>query len=278
MPPVEDMSDVCPSDSGLNDELHLTEEPVDTESGAVGKQEGVEQPREEPVPKSNTGTIVMVIGGLGLLITIILLAVLLPRDAESNIPRESNGSGSPPSTPGAPTPTPPAPSLAPVPAPSGPPTKEGYFYDFVTTRGVSTPQSLYDQESPQSKALKWIVYDDPLELEETSSEKDILQRYIPAVLYYSTEGDNWWPDRRLESENDSRKLQLMNFFTISDVCDWNEDGNGIRCDDQGNIIDLQFEDYKLRGTFPAEVGYLSTLTIANFGMYHGVRNIVERGH
>lgn len=59
---------------------------------------------------------------------------------------------------------------------------------------VSSPQSLSDPNSPQSKALDWLINEDPLVLTPSivTTDDRILQRYALAVFYYATDGPNSW--------------------------------------------------------------------------------------
>jgi len=69
---------------------------------------------------------------------------------------------------------------------------------------VSDPSTFDDPNSPQSKALDWIAYEDaispplcPNQIEEGvgctkgGDVNPMIQRYVLAVFYYSTDGDNW---------------------------------------------------------------------------------------
>jgi len=70
---------------------------------------------------------------------------------------------------------------------------------------VSDPSTFDDPNSPQSKALNWITNEDaispilcPNQIEEGvdsctkgGSINPMIQRYVMAVFYYATDGDNW---------------------------------------------------------------------------------------
>ncbi len=55
---------------------------------------------------------------------------------------------------------------------------------------VSNQDDLSDPESPQSLASDWIINNDSLRLC-PQKEKDLIQRYVAAVFYYSVGGDTW---------------------------------------------------------------------------------------
>jgi len=54
---------------------------------------------------------------------------------------------------------------------------------------VSANDTLSNQASPQFKALTWMANKDLTTMVE--NEDAIIQRYVMALLYYSTDGDNW---------------------------------------------------------------------------------------
>ena len=78
----------------------------------------------------------------------------------------------------------------------------------IILEGVSDPNTLSDESSPQYAACQWMASEDmlsPLDNGILSSgiTQLILQRYSLAVFYYSTEGSNWfsadgWLDGELE--------------------------------------------------------------------------------
>ena len=54
---------------------------------------------------------------------------------------------------------------------------------------VSANDTLSNQASPQFKALSWMANKDLTILAE--NEEAIIQRYVMALLYFSTDGENW---------------------------------------------------------------------------------------
>jgi hypothetical protein len=83
---------------------------------------------------------------------------------------------------------------------------------------------LLKDDSPQSKALQWLVWQDPAKLEPTASERQIQERYILAVFYFATTGEEW--------------LDSYDFISEKHVCDWkNHDfGMGVTCDQASNTV------------------------------------------
>lgn len=59
----------------------------------------------------------------------------------------------------------------------------------ITASEVSKNRDLVRDRTPQSKALDWVVSQDGAQL--CPDDPRVLQRYILAVFYYSTDGDNW---------------------------------------------------------------------------------------
>jgi len=59
----------------------------------------------------------------------------------------------------------------------------------ISASGVSSRNDLNNNGSSQGRALDWIINDDEAELCPDAS--NLVQRYIMAVFYYSTNGDQW---------------------------------------------------------------------------------------
>jgi hypothetical protein len=121
-------------------------------------------------------------------------------------------------------------------APSSPP--KTFVPDLEFARSIFAPLSandtLWDESSPQYKALWWIVHDDPAKMimtmqdeTQSSSSSMIVERYVMALLYFATDGPNW-PTH-------------FNFLGNSSICDWNDDTSklGVQCSDQGATTELE---------------------------------------
>ena len=124
-----------------------------------------------------------------------------------------------------------------------------------------------DTTSPQSRALAWLQQD-KITLTYGRSMRTVLERYVLAVLYYSTMGPSW-------------SLDSFNFLHSSDVCDWN-DGifdvtnytslldlrwigtKGVYCANDGESIDvLSLRENNLHGSIPWELVLLTNLAYIN---------------
>ena len=87
-----------------------------------------------------------------------------------------------------------------------------------------------DESSPQFLALEWLVYNDLSALEvENSTINELSERYIMALLYFATTGDNWTWEYR--------------FLSDTSICEWNfvdqnDNTGGVFCDANGSISDI----------------------------------------
>jgi len=114
------------------------------------------------------------------------------------------------------------------------------------------------KNSPQHRALEWILNEDgtnPCPQEELS----LLQRYIVAVFYFSTSGDNWDNCSRYSNVCvDSGGRNRSNFLTDTHECSW----GGLGCDDSDLCLNsIKLDNSNLSGSLPFEIGYLSCLKL-----------------
>jgi hypothetical protein len=99
-------------------------------------------------------------------------------------------------------------------------------------------EAWLDPASPQSLALSWLVNDSEAE---TYSDVKLLQRYILATFYYTTNGDNW------------SQSSISWIVEWSDECTW----WGIECNTVGGVRILQLSNENLSGSLPREFQLLS---------------------
>jgi hypothetical protein len=119
-----------------------------------------------------------------------------------------------------------------------------------------------DPSSPQSQALAWLQ-DDSIAMTPGRSTRTVLERYVLAVLYYSTSGPSW----------------RFGYLSREDVCTWNEDGitidspdvnntaqsKGVFCLGDGESVDfIALMGNKLHGRLPWELVLLTNLESVNF--------------
>ena len=85
---------------------------------------------------------------------------------------------------------------------------------------LSNIGGLDDVENPVYLAFTWIAEDDPLFL--CPDDINLLQRYVLALLYFATNGDNWSKCRR----DGLAPCNAGNFLSGVHECMW----GGITCD------------------------------------------------
>lgn len=147
----------------------------------------------------------------------------------------------------------------------------------ITAIAVAASGPIADG-SPQDLALDWLINEDALFL--CPDDPKIEQRYVLAVFYYSTEGDDWnecsAPDLTdpvaIANANTACTLTVTPppdiFATIPltsstdawltpvNECEW----AGIVCNANDLCVDrIEFENNGLAGTMPSEVGRLSDM-------------------
>lgn len=120
---------------------------------------------------------------------------------------------------------------------------------------VSSRQKMDEEGSPQYRAIHWLMES---KFKPTIDPNDgyysIIQRYVLAVLYFSTDGDNW--------------MSKYNFLSDHQLCSWNESQEGIingvnECDENLFITKLSLVSVSMEGPLPEEIGYLHTLKELN---------------
>eukprot|EP00537_Pseudo-nitzschia_pungens_P016239 CAMPEP_0172411778 /NCGR_PEP_ID=MMETSP1061-20121228/77567_1 /TAXON_ID=37318 /ORGANISM="Pseudo-nitzschia pungens, Strain cf. pungens" /LENGTH=469 /DNA_ID=CAMNT_0013147993 /DNA_START=141 /DNA_END=1550 /DNA_ORIENTATION=- len=138
--------------------------------------------------------------------------------------------------------------------------------DVLSPFVVSNPD-VFDPDSPEAssdriKALEWLVATDPMQIEPTSEENihKLRQRFVLALVYYSTKGEYW----------DEKYWYLSRF----DECTWNSvrstaqeedfwmhhngvgfEAKGNLCNEDGWLTDLSIYWNNLAGTLPPEISY-----------------------
>jgi len=129
---------------------------------------------------------------------------------------------------------------------------------------------------PQSMALEWL-HDDPITLKPDRTTRTVLERYVLAVLYFSTSGATWdFPHP---------------YLTDAHVCDWNGESAGMpgdkplggSCQNSNRTIDtINFIGVDFQGTIPWEIvllGDLSYLTLSRGFLGGGIPSrITELTH
>ena len=73
-------------------------------------------------------------------------------------------------------------------------------------------QNLWNDSTPQGKAIRWLAEEDGLEVDPLESEV-LVQRYALAVIFYATGG---------KKRENKAWIKKANFLSNMSVCHWNE--------------------------------------------------------
>lgn len=171
----------------------------------------------------------------------------------------------------APAPTPAngtAPSLAPTTSDCQMTEDERIAGILARLDAVADPDKIRDNSFPQGLATTWL-------LEETGQFRvcpqddtcSLEQRWVLAVIYFSTGGPEWFQCSANPSATDACGAEEpfvgdSRFLSDTSECDW----AGISCV-QGCVTEVEFEKNNLVGTIATEIGLLKELRI--WGMEQG---------
>ena len=102
---------------------------------------------------------------------------------------------------------------------------------------ISGMTAISNVDSAQYRAACWLIYDDWRQMDpfDNTYSVALVQRYILAVLYYSTQGSAWDQSYDFISGNDACEWNYPTSSSSYDysVCDGYD--NGAFCDESGNI-------------------------------------------
>jgi hypothetical protein len=113
------------------------------------------------------------------------------------------------------------PDSAPAPTPS-PTSLTDYEYLYNILYPISR-DALLKETTPQFQALNWLAYEDPAMLPfKQSNSSTLVERYVAAVVYFSTGGAQW--------------VNQMNFLSNHSICNWTLDNNGVLCHKATNAV------------------------------------------
>ena len=76
----------------------------------------------------------------------------------------------------------------------------------------SMAQNLWNDSTPQGKAIRWLTEQDGLEVDPSESEV-LVQRYALAVIFYATGG---------KKRENKGWIKKAHFLSNMSVCHWNE--------------------------------------------------------
>jgi Leucine rich repeat len=139
------------------------------------------------------------------------------------------------------------------------PSKQDLFLTVIGS--ISGFDTLNDHASPAYQAYRWITTKDPAHLDpKTATYIEIMERYIAALLFFSTNGEYWYND--------------MNFLSEKPICEWNEVlevGNpgkkvpqGILCNTDERVVRIEILQNNMTGTVPWELAGLEELQSLKF--------------
>ena len=147
------------------------------------------------------------------------------------------------------------PSLAPTKSviPSSVPTledcliteKERIDQIYELLDAVGNPESIRDLSTPQGLAADWLIRQDFRKV--CPVETIIVQRWVIAVFYYSTNGDSWIQCSTAGSDLCGSIYPFefkRRFLSESSECDW----GGITCNTDDRVTEIEFEENNLIGT------------------------------
>ena len=133
----------------------------------------------------------------------------------------------------------PSPTLAPTNFPTFSPTSVelSNLVDSLAIKGVSKLIDLQDRNSPQGKAVDWIVNDDAYVDSNGLTELDVkfIQRYALAVFYFALGGDAWSACHRNDESCSSTGL-VNGWLTATNVCSWFV----VACNTDGVVHSIEF--------------------------------------
>jgi hypothetical protein len=115
---------------------------------------------------------------------------------------------------------------------------------FLMMSSHDQGKALQTTDTPQYLAFSWLAKDSSLD---SYSNREKIQRFVLATLYFSTNGPNW-------------KLS-DGWMSDADECDWFN--YRPLCDDQGLVSEIDLRENSLSGTLPVELSWLENLIRLN---------------
>ena len=96
-------------------------------------------------------------------------------------------------------------------------TQKSKYHTQNTSLSSDAHNNTLSELTPQEKAINWLVNENNTSIQQCS-HYNLIQRYIIAALYYSTNGKNW--------------EEQGNFLSAKDVCTW----KGVFCDEENGFV------------------------------------------
>eukprot|EP00804_Cyclotella_cryptica_P024406 CCRYP_015855-RB/>CCRYP_015855-RB protein AED:0.16 eAED:0.16 QI:72/1/1/1/0.75/0.4/5/19/517 len=117
---------------------------------------------------------------------------------------------------------------------------------------------LMNDRDPRHSALKWLLYDDKLQL--SSDDPNLSQRYILALLAFSFDSLSWncgmtYGLQLCYDDNETGINDYSLWLSGTNECLW----YGVSCDDNGVVRSLDLAENNLIGELPAEISGLKLI-------------------
>jgi hypothetical protein len=114
--------------------------------------------------------------------------------------------------------------------------------ELILSLSPGSLEALQDETSPQFRALEWLR--SPLNNAFLSDSRRIMQRFALATFYQSLGGDDW-------------EASFL-WLTAANECSWHStsDADPV-CNGDGNYVNIDLRNNKLRGSLPREILLLS---------------------
>jgi hypothetical protein len=130
---------------------------------------------------------------------------------------------------------------------------------------VANPVLIRDDSTPQGKATTWLIDNDSWQ--GCPDDPKLVQRWVLAVMYFSTNGDNWYQCSASLTSTDicgseDPFVGATRFLAPVQECAW----AGISCINNC-VTQVEYEANNLVGTVPTELGLLHDLQV--WGMEQG---------
>ena len=103
--------------------------------------------------------------------------------------------------------------------------------------------------STRHKAIQWLAFEDDIPEKEKTSPKELLQRYVLSVLYFSTKGNDWNVCSRTKRSACVEGTGFERFLSPHSVCHW----YGIHCNKKNHITMIDLVDNGMDGNLPEEL-------------------------
>ena len=109
---------------------------------------------------------------------------------------------------------------------------------MTKTLRISHPDAFLDSESPQSKALRWMLYEDARQLTvPTEKTQPFVQRYIIAVLVFSLTTSSTKMSMTSVPSSHENTREAFGLLSRVHECEWNSDWQRVDYDDEnGNPV------------------------------------------